>query len=47
MKCPHCPKEISEEKEGPSSNPKYASKGITTNPDYDKHIKLHIKQTIK
>jgi hypothetical protein len=44
MKCPFCPKEIKEEKNflkflGSSK------KELFSSPDFDKHIKIHIKKT--
>jgi len=40
MRCPYCPKEIKEDK---SYMRRIGKKEYVSNPDYDKHIKKHIK----
>ncbi len=42
MKCPHCPKEISEEKAFVKT---IGKRQYISNPDYDGHVKIHTKKT--
>ena len=41
MKCPYCPKEIKEDRTVLNR----IGKNTYSNPDYDKHMKIHIKKT--
>lgn len=42
MKCQHCPKEIREDR---AFERKVKGTIFITNPDYDRHMKIHIKKT--
>ncbi len=44
MKCPLCPKEIAEDKEYLR---RIGKRKCVSNPDYDKHIKMHHKPHTK
>ncbi len=42
MKCPYCPKEIREDR---TFLRMIGKKQYESNPDFDKHIRIHIKKT--